>query len=204
MPKKTQRTDHIKSSGYLDGQLLLAMPSMNDSRFHRSVIYMCAHSHEGAMGLIINQQADHITLPRLLEQLEIPSIVSKPAAIRVKSMAVHVGGPVETSRGFVLHSADYFVAESTLPIDGKVCLTATIDVLKAIATGRGPDRAILALGYAGWAPGQLEREIQANGWLSCPADTDLVFDTNLDSKYGRALDRLGVNPLHLVATAGRA
>jgi putative transcriptional regulator len=117
---------------------------------------------------------------------------------------VHVGGPVETGRGFVLHSADYFVADSTLSIDGEVSLTATVDILKAIASGKGPSRAMLALGYAGWRPGQLEDEIQANGWLHCPCDLDLLFDRNVDQKYERALSKIGVDPSHLVAEAGHA
>ena len=204
MPKRHPNIGLLKTDGYLDGQLLIAMPSMTDPRFHRAVIYMCAHSAEGAMGLVINQRAQHITLPRLLEQLEITLEGPPPAAIRVSSMAVHVGGPVETSRGFVLHSADYFAADSTLPINEGVSLTATIDILRAIAKGAGPNKAILALGYAGWAPGQLEHEIQVNGWLNCPADPDLVFEGELESKYGRALDRLGIDPSHLVGVAGRA
>jgi putative transcriptional regulator len=129
---------------------------------------------------------------------------SRPVAIRVGSMAVHVGGPVETSRGFVLHSSDYFAADSTLPINESVCLTATIDILKAIAKGSGPNKAILALGYAGWAPGQLEREIQSNGWLNCPADPEIVFDNELESKYARSLRLLGVDPSRLVGASGRA
>lgn len=204
MASRGSKTGFFQSDGYLDGQLLIAMPSMTDPRFHRSVIYVCAHSAEGAMGLIINQRASHITLPTLLERLDIVPNGSRPAAIRIGSMAVHVGGPVETSRGFVLHSADYFTEESTLPIDDGMCLTATVDILRAIATGTGPDRAILALGYAGWAPGQLEREIQANGWLNSPADADLVFDYELERKYDRALQRMGIKPSHLVGVAGRA
>jgi len=156
------------------------------------------------MGLIINQRADHITLPKLLEQLDITPCGSHPVAIRSAAMAVHAGGPVETSRGFVLHSSDYFAADSTLPINESVCLTATIDILKAIAKGSGPDKAILALGYAGWAPGQLEREIQSNGWLNCPADYDIVFDCDLENKYSRALQLLGVDPSHLVGISGHA
>jgi putative transcriptional regulator len=156
---------------YLDGQLLVAMPAMGDPRFARSVIYLCAHSADGAMGIIINQRAPNISFTELLEQL---NIVPPQDRIRLPSgltaMAVHLGGPVETGRGFVLHSADYFKAESTLPIDESVCLTATIDILRDIAKGTGPDKALLALGYAGWAPGQLENEIQNNGWLNCPAD----------------------------------
>ena len=119
-------------------------------------------------------------------------------------MAVHCGGPVETSRGFVLHSSDYFAADSTLPINESMCLTATVDILRAIAKGSGPDKAILALGYAGWAPGQLEHEIQSNGWLNCPADYDIVFDGDLENKYARALEVLGVHPSHLVGISGHA
>ncbi len=156
------------------------------------------------MGLVINQRAPNITLPSLLEQLEILPDGLTLGEIHVSSMAVHMGGPVETSRGFVLHSSDYFAADSTLPINEGVCLTATIDILKAIAKGSGPDRAILALGYAGWAPGQLEHEIQSNGWLNCPADPEIVFNCELESKYGRALGSMGVDPSHLVGVAGRA
>jgi len=194
----------LSSDGYLDGQLLIAMPSMTDPRFHRAVIYMCAHSSEGAMGLVINQRAPHITLPRLLDQLDISTADSHPAAGEGGPMAVHFGGPVETSRGFVLHSSDYFAADSTLPINESVCLTATVDILKAIAKGSGPNKAILALGYAGWAPGQLEREIQSNGWLNCPADFDIVFDCDLENKYARALRLLGIDPSHLVGISGHA
>ena len=194
----------LSSNGYLDGQLLIAMPSMADPRFHRAVIYVCAHSSEGAMGLVINQRAPHITLPKLLEQLEIAPGGSRPARIRGTAMAVHAGGPVETSRGFVLHSSDYFAADSTLPINESVCLTATVDILKAIAKGSGPNKAILALGYAGWASGQLEREIQSNSWLNCPADYDIVFDGDLENKYAKALHTLGVHPSHLVGISGHA
>jgi putative transcriptional regulator len=204
MPRKLSNVGSLKSDGYLDGQLLIAMPSMTDPRFHRAVIYMCAHSAEGAMGLVINQRAPHITLPRLLEQLEIALVDERPVSTGAGAMSVYMGGPVETSRGFVLHSSDYFAADSTLPINESVCLTATIDILKAIAKGSGPNKAILALGYAGWAPGQLEREIQTNGWLTCPADPDIVFDGDLDTKYSRALDSLGIDPSHLVGAAGRA
>jgi putative transcriptional regulator len=193
------------AEGYLDGQLLIAMPVMTDPRFARSVIYMCAHSEDGAMGLIINQRASHISFPDLLERLGIvPTEGEDGMAEDINAMSIHVGGPVETGRGFVLHSADYFVDDSTLPIEDGVCLTATIDILKAIAAGTGPNRAILALGYAGWSPGQLESEIHANGWLNCPADPDLIFDTNLEAKYTRALAKIGIDPSHLVSDAGHA
>jgi putative transcriptional regulator len=190
--------------GYLDGQLLVAMPLMTDRRFARSVIYMCAHSEEGAMGLIINQRAHHISFSGLLERLGIETSGDDGIANNLLAMSVHVGGPVETGRGFVLHTSDYFAADSTLLIDSGVCLTATIDILKAIASGGGPNRSILALGYAGWAAGQLESEIQGNGWLSCPADTDLIFDADLDNKYRRVLSKLGIDPSHLVSDAGHA
>lgn len=196
---------HADDEGYLDGQLLIAMPSMGDPRFSRSVIYVCAHSSEGAMGIIINQRAPNISFAELLEQLKIVPTedrISLPSALN--AMEVHLGGPVETGRGFVLHSADYFKAESTLPINDNVCLTATVDILRDIAKGSGPDKALLALGYAGWAPGQLEDEIQSNGWLNCPADPELVFDPAVDRKYNKALDSLGVDPSHLVSDSGHA
>lgn len=196
---------HSEDEGYLDGQLLIAMPSMGDPRFSRSVIYLCAHSSEGAMGIIINQRAPNISFTDLLEQLNIipdEDRISVPATLT--GMAVHLGGPVETGRGFVLHSADYFKAESTLPIDESVCLTATIDILRDIAAGSGPNKALLALGYAGWAPGQLESEIQANGWLNCQADPELIFDPEVDRKYIRALDSIGIDPIRLVNDSGHA
>jgi putative transcriptional regulator len=193
------------AEGYLDGQLLVAMPVMSDARFARSVIYMCAHSQDGAMGLIINQRASHISFPDLLERLGIvPEGGEDGVAGEINSMSIHVGGPVETGRGFVLHTSDYFAADSTLPIDKGVSLTATVDILKAIAAGNGPNRAILALGYAGWRPGQLESEIQANGWLHCPPDLDLLFDRDLDQKYERAMTKIGIDPSHLVSEAGHA
>jgi putative transcriptional regulator len=191
--------------GYLDGQLLVAMPVMSDPRFARSVIYLCAHSEDGAMGLVINQRASHISFPDLLERLGIvPAETERRLGEAASSISIHVGGPVETSRGFVLHSSDYFASDSTLPIENGVCLTATIDILKAIAAGHGPNRAILALGYAGWSPGQLESEIQANGWLNCPPDMDLIFDPDVDAKYARALAKIGIDPSHLVNDAGHA
>ena len=194
-----------EDEGYLDGQLLIAMPAMGDERFSRSVIYLCAHSSEGAMGIIINQRAPNISFTELLEQLNIVPAedrISLPAGLG--TMSVHLGGPVETGRGFVLHSADYFKAESTLPIDESVCLTATIDILRDIAKGSGPNKALLALGYAGWAPGQLEDEIQSNGWLNCPADPELIFDPDVDRKYNKALGSLGIDPIRLVNDSGHA
>jgi putative transcriptional regulator len=201
-PKRRRRGE----TGFLDGQLLVAMPVMSDRRFARSVIYMCAHSDEGAMGLIINQRATNITAPDLLERLGIGSKAGDGDAVSedILSLPIQVGGPVEMGRGFVLHSGDYFSEDSTLKIESGICLTATVDILKAIAHGKGPDRALLALGYSGWSPGQLESEIQANGWLSCPADPDIVFGTDLESKYARAMAKLGINLSHLVSDAGHA
>lgn len=189
----------------LEGQLLVAMPSMTDKRFARSVIYICAHSDEGAMGLIVNQRARDITAPDLLERLGIRTRGSDDAISNdILALTIQVGGPVETARGFVLHSDDYFAEDSTLEIEGGVCLTATIDILKAIAEGNGPDQAILTLGYSGWSPGQLENEICANGWLSCPADPSIIFDDDLESKYTRAMSKLGIDLSHLVSDAGHA
>jgi putative transcriptional regulator len=193
--------------GFLDGKLLLAMPSMSDPRFHRAVIYMCAHSDDGAMGIVINHAAPSITFTNLLEQLGIideDDDESDSIRLPVKEMTVHTGGPVEMGRGFVLHTTDYFSADSTLTIDDSVSLTATVDILRAIATGKGPMRSLLALGYAGWAPGQLEHEIQTNGWLVCPADTDLVFDAELDKRYDLAMTKLGIHPSFLISDAGNA
>ena len=202
-PNKKRRRP--ANRGFLDGQLLIAMPTMSDPRFARSVIYLCMHSRDGAMGLIINQRAPNVSFPKLLQELR---IIEKAAEDTVPpdmlSFAVQVGGPVETGRGFVLHSADYSGGQSTLAMDRGICLTNTIDILKAMARGRGPDRAMLALGYAGWSPGQLEGEILANGWLSCAADPDIIFDQGLELKYDRALSKLGVDPSHLVSYSGHA
>ena len=181
----------------LTGQLLVAMPSMADPRFARSVIYLCAHSAEGAMGLVVNRLIDSLTFPSLLEQLGI-----EPGP-RLASTPVHFGGPVESSRGFVLHSVDY-VQESTLIIDEAIALTATIDVLRAIASGGGPQRRVLALGYAGWAAGQLDAEIQANGWLLVPPDEEIVFGPHNDDKWNRAIAKLGIDLTLLSTEAGHA
>ena len=189
----------------LEGQLLIAMPGMPDSRFARSVVYMCSHSQEGAMGLIINKLADDLRFGDLLKQVK---LFDDDETIEFNGddadRPVHTGGPVETSRGFVLHSPDYQTPSATITITDGICLTATTGILKAIATGNGPEYAMLALGYSGWGPGQLESELGANGWLNCPADPDLVFAEDPSIKYDRALSVLGVDPSHLVSTAGRA
>jgi putative transcriptional regulator len=185
------------SADQLTGMLLVAMPSMADSRFAHAVIYLCAHSDEGAMGLVVNQTVDNVTLPHVIGQLGIESSVDP------NDVPVHFGGPVETSRGFVLHSPDY-VLDSTLVIDDGFALTATVDVLRAIAQGGGPKRRVFALGYAGWGAGQLDAEIQANGWMIVPADAEIVFSNDNESKWQRALAKLGVDPSLLSSAAGHA
>jgi putative transcriptional regulator len=190
---------------YLDGQLLVAMPGMSDKRFARAVIYLCAHSEDGAMGLIVNHRARQLSFSDLLVQLD---VIDEAEAIRLPERAGAVpvlkGGPVETGRGFVLHSDDYHADNSTLDIEDGVSLTATLDILRAIAAGQGPHRALLALGYSGWSPGQLEAELQANGWLTCPADAAILFDTPIESKYDRALRKIGIDPAMLSSDAGHA
>ncbi len=186
-----------ENSGYFEGQILVAMPQMTDRRFAKSVIYLCAHSADGAMGLVVNKLIDSITFPDLLRQLNIESTSAND------KIQVHFGGPVESGRGFVLHSDDY-VQETTLVIRDGVALTATVDVLRAIAEGKGPNRSLLALGYAGWAPGQLDSEVKANGWLNVTADENLIFDARLDDKWSRAIGKLGIDLLSLSSTAGHA
>jgi putative transcriptional regulator len=203
--RKSLGTSAGTARGFLDGQMLIASPGMEDDRFARSVVYICAHSSEGAMGIVVNRPVGGISFPDLLVKLD---IIPANEVIRLPSSAGGVtvlkGGPVETERGFVLHSADFFIKDSTLSIDDGICLTATLDILKAIARGAGPANAILALGYAGWAPGQLENEMQNNGWLHCSADRDLIFDNEIDTKYARAMEKIGIRPGMLSSEAGHA
>lgn len=182
----------------LTGKLLIAMPEMGDPRFDHSVVYICAHSSDGAMGLIINKPADDVNLTDLLDQL---SIDEGPDT---RNIRVHYGGPVEHGRGFVLHSADYISDVSTLKVDGRFGMTATLDILEDLARGGGPHHALMALGYAGWGPNQLETELQQNGWLVCDAEPELVFATANADKWVGALGLLGIDPLMLSASAGRA
>ena len=184
-------------ANYLEGQLLIAMPGMADPRFERSVIYMCAHSAAGAMGLVINRLVEYISFAELLTQL---GIDPAPGGNEIR---VHFGGPVEMSRGLVLHSSDY-AQDVTMVVDESMALTASMDVLRAIASGEGPSRSLLALGYAGWAPGQLETEIQANGWLHGPADIEFVFDGDLDLKWRRSMEKIGFDVGQLSSAAGHA
>jgi putative transcriptional regulator len=182
---------------YLVGQLLIAMPNMRDPRFARTVIYVCAHNAEGAMGLVVNRLVGSVTFPDLLTQLGIDTDAA------TEEIRVHFGGPVESGRGFVLHSGEYH-HDSTLRVAEQMALTATIDILQDMAKGSGPRRSLLALGYAGWGAGQLDAEIQSNGWLNVAADEQLVFDDNLDSKWERAIAKLGVDPALLSSDAGHA
>ena len=185
------------SDGYLMGQLLVAMPTMRDPRFTRSVIFICAHSADGAMGLVVNRLVGSLTFPDLLAQLGI----DRTGAGR--DIRVHFGGPVETGRGFVLHSPDYS-DDGTMMIGDRVGLTASIDILRDVAAGGGPRQSLLALGYAGWGPGQLDEEMQNNVWLSAPAELDVIFDGDHNTKWQRALAKLHVDPLLLSSTSGRA
>ena len=187
-----------EGESFLEGKLLIAMPGMLDERFAQTVIYICAHSAKGAMGIVINKPIPGLSFCDLMKQLEIETTRS------VADFPVLYGGPVETGRGFVLHSDDYESPESTLPVSEDISLTATLDILRAMADGKGPRRALVALGYAGWGPGQVETEFQSNGWLHCEADPTLVFGTEPEVKWRAALGRLGIDPLGLSAHAGRA
>jgi putative transcriptional regulator len=192
-----------KERSYLDGQLLIAMPHMLDTNFDRTVIYLCAHSSDGAMGFVLNRPQP-ITFSDLLVQL---NVIKSNEAIRLprraQSISVQAGGPVETGRGFVLHSDDY-IGDSTMPVSDEMCMTATVDILRAISQGRGPHRAMMMLGYAGWGPGQLEAEITENGWLTCPATDDVVFDRAISDKYERVLASMGIDPAMLSRESGHA
>ena len=191
------RKDEPTSDCYFTGQLLIAMPGMRDEQFYKTVIYVCAHTDDGAMGLILNQVINGLSFPSLIEQLGIEE------AVNDTTVPVHFGGPVESGRGFVLHSNEY-QRDATLEVDDSVSLTATIDVLKAIAGGRGPKQSLLALGYAGWGPGQLDDEIRANGWLQVPADMDLIFGDNQVNKWELSIAKIGIDPVMLSDEAGHA
>jgi putative transcriptional regulator len=192
-----------RERGFLDGQFLIAMPGMADANFARTVVYICAHSDDGAMGFIINrpQQLNFSDVLLHLDIVEEDEVIRLPGTTR--DFPIRAGGPVESGRGFVLHSDDY-MSESSIPVSDDICLTATLDIVRAISRGRGPQRGLMMLGYAGWGAGQIENEIGANGWLSCPAQEELIFDTYLDSKYTRALGLMGITPAMLSAEAGHA
>jgi putative transcriptional regulator len=190
-PDETQELD-------LTGKLLIALPGMGDPRFVNAVVFICAHSPGGGMGLIINKPTDELWMRDLLDQLSITP------GEGLRNLPVHFGGPVEHGRGFVLHDAAYVSAISTLAVSEDFAMTATLDILEDLAEGRGPTNALIALGYAGWGPGQLEAELTQNGWLTCDADADLVFATDDARKWETALDRLGVSALMLSSDGGRA
>lgn len=192
-----------REHGFLDGQFLIAMPGMADANFARTVVYICAHSDDGAMGFVINrpQQLNFSDVLLHLDIVEEDEVIRLPGTTR--DFPIRAGGPVESGRGFVLHSDDY-MSESSIPVSDDICLTATLDIVRAISRGRGPQRGLMMLGYAGWGAGQIENEIGANGWLSCPAQEELIFDTDLDSKYTRALGLMGITPAMLSAEAGHA
>ncbi len=188
----------IEGENFLEGKLLIALPGMPDPRFEKSVIYMCAHSLEGAMGIIINRPVEGVDFRELMEKLDLE------VTAEVNDVPVLYGGPVETGRGFVLHSGDYESTDSTLPVSQDVSLTATVEILRAIGQGKGPRKALFALGYAGWGPGQIEDEIRANGWLHCDSDAALLFDADLDTRWKEALRKLGIDASGLTAHAGQA
>lgn len=182
----------------LAGKLIVAMPAMGDPRFERTVILICAHSDEGAMGLIVNKPVTDFSFAELLDQLKIPN------QGRGRSISVHFGGPVERGRGFVLHSGDYHSGNATTQVRGGLGMTATLDVLEALAKGGGPRQALLALGYAGWGPGQLESEIARNDWLVSDLAEDLIFSAKDSGKWMGALRHMGIDPISLSPSSGRA
>ncbi|NNH28349.1 YqgE/AlgH family protein [Rhizobium sp. SEMIA 4085] len=192
-----------RERGFFDGQFLIAMPGMEDSKFFRTGIYICAHSDAGAMGFIINR-AQSLTFTDVLLHLEMvndqePIVLPEHA----RDFPIQTGGPVESGRGFVLHSDDY-ISDSSIPISDDICLTATLDIVRAISKGGGPKRATMMLGYSSWGAGQLEMEVASNGWLTCAANEALIFDRNLDDKYERALAGMGITAAMLSAEAGHA
>jgi putative transcriptional regulator len=190
-------TSPTLSEGYLTGQLLIAMPNMQDPRFHKTVVFVCVHNEDGAMGIILNRLVSGMSFNEIIKQLDLG------ATITAKDRPLHFGGPVEGGRGFVLHSLDYSNKE-TLKVNDTIGLTATLDILKDMAEDNGPKQAILSLGYAGWSPNQLETELRHNGWLTVAADTTLVFDARLDKKWDAAFAKLGISPEMLSSDGGSA
>jgi len=188
----------IEGENFLEGKLLIALPGMADPRFEKSVIFMCAHSEDGAMGIMINRAVEGLRFHELMDKLELEV---QPHA---RDMPVLYGGPVETGRGFVLHSGDYESPDSTLPVSEDISLTASVEILRAMGQGKGPKKAIFALGYAGWGPGQIEDEIRANGWIHCDTDSSLLFDAELGLKWSSALRKLGIDASSLTAHTGQA
>jgi putative transcriptional regulator len=191
----TESTDQAEMS--LAGQVLIAMPAMADPRFSQTVIYVCAHTSDGAMGIVINHPLSSPSFEDLLRQLKVDPV---PPARQIRLCN---GGPIDNARGFVLHTIDW-TDTASLRVDDRLALTASLDILKAIANGGGPRHSLLALGYAGWGPGQLDLEMQNNVWLSAPADLDVIFDSDHNTKWQRALAKLHVDPLLLSSSSGRA
>jgi len=187
----------VLNDHWLTGQFLVAMPSMPDPRFERAVVYICSHGPNGAMGIIVNRLYTEASFIMMLGQLNIQVSPQTPA------LPVHFGGPVETGRGFVLHSIDY-LREGTMRIDDNVALSATVEILQALAAGKGPERALMALGYTGWSAGQLDAEMQANGWLTAAADDEILFGREIETKWERALAKIGISPMTLSGVAGHA
>lgn len=197
-PAMARDNQPVEGESFLEGKLLIALPGMSDPRFEKSVIFMCAHSSEGAMGLIINKPIEGLGFHDLVKNLDIRVTSNAPDS------PILFGGPVETGRGFVLHSSEYESESFTMPVTEDVSLTATLDILRAMAEGRGPEHAVFTLGYAGWGPGQIEDEIRLNGWVHCDPDSKLVFETDMDSKWSAALRKLGIDLSVLSTNAGRA
>ena len=191
------RPDLLVGDSPFKNSLLVAMPNLQGDSLSRSVIYVCAHSPAGAMGIVVNQRLHDIKFKDLLDQLNLPHSELKMDPI------VHFGGPVETGRGFVLHSTD-FMREDTVKINDQIGITGTVDILRAIVEGRGPNHSIFALGYAGWGPGQLDAEMHANSWLTLPADNELLFGPDLPGKWEKAMLKIGVNPFNLSSEPGHA
>lgn len=181
----------------LSGRLLVATPTVHDSRFTRALIYLCAYGPRGAMGFVVNKPYRRLTMSTLFEQLDLS------ACSDLTKAPVGAGGPVEPTRGFVLHSTDYRI-DGTIPVDTAVAVTANLDILRDIAAGEGPRDSLMLLGYAGWGPGQLDRELRDNTWLLCDAAPSLLFDADLSTRWDRAFAHLGIDPLLLSPIAGRA
>ncbi len=182
----------------LVGKTLVAMPGIGDPRFNRSIILLCAHSDDFAMGLVLNKPMDDLTLPQLFDQLEIKQ------DIRVPDSRVLDGGPVGTDRGFVVHSNDYFSEGTTVDVTDSLCMTATRDILEAMAAGGAPQNATLTLGYSGWGPGQLEKELAENAWIVAPSSTDIIFGEDHSKKWQQVLDLIGIDPSRLASAGGQA
>ncbi|MBX7147235.1 MAG: YqgE/AlgH family protein [Alphaproteobacteria bacterium] len=189
-------TSYEQTNGYLTGQLLIAMPQMQDPRFLKSVIYICVHNQEGAMGLVVNKLVGSIGFKDLLQELNITSNINF-------SLPIYSGGPIEPNRGFVLHSTDY-QETNTISINNNLALTATINVLRSIADGQGPQKRLITLGYAGWGPGQLDQEIHENGWLNLETDENILFEVNYEKKWEHAIQKIGANVGHLSSEIGHA